>query len=91
MRKRYKEDGRGEPRMVRQLMSFKKTTPVVLGFIDTTRAGQRVQSQEQERRRQKRERNEAWSLEVNRMEGDEEEEAENETEIRERGGEACGE
>lgn len=76
MRKRWKEEGVGEPRTVKQLMGPRKVTPSVLDFIVATRAGQRAQRQQQEWRQKEKERNKEWCLEPDRIEGDKEEEAE---------------
>lgn len=71
MRKKYKE-AEEKPRTVRQLLDSRKATPVVLGFIAATWAGQRVQRQEQETERQERVKDETSGLNEDRLEEDEE-------------------
>lgn len=41
MRKKCEDESGGKPRTARQLMSSRKTTPKVLGFIAATGVGQR--------------------------------------------------
>lgn len=87
MFRKYEEHGAGEPRTVRKLMSSRKATPVVLGFIAAIRAGQRAWGEEQERQQKEQERDKAWGLEVDRLDGNEKEEAGKEREERETRGE----
>lgn len=82
-----KENGVGEQGTIKQLLSLRKATPALLGFIAVMRVEQRVQSKEQKRRQKERERDKAWSLEAERLEGDEKEETEEERDQRGRGGE----
>lgn len=67
------EDCGGKGKTVRQLMSSRKATSAVLGFIAVTRAGQRAPKQNQEQRQKERKRHEAWGLEADRLKRDEEE------------------
>lgn len=62
MRERYKKDGRGQLRTVRQLMGSRRAIPAVPGFIAATRVGQRAQRQEQEVEMQEKRKNKAWEL-----------------------------
>lgn len=50
IRKILEEDGRGQPKRVRQLIGSRKVTPVVLRFIVAKRTGQRAQKQDQEQK-----------------------------------------
>lgn len=58
MHRKCEEDGRREPRMVRQLMSSRKVMSAMLVFIVATQVGQRPQRQEQKQRQKERERDE---------------------------------
>lgn len=67
-------------------MRSRKATAAVLGFIAATRAEKRAQGQKQEEERQERERDNAWGLDAERLEGDEERVREKDEEGGERGG-----
>lgn len=69
MREKYEKDV-GNPRTVRQLLSSRKMTALVLRFIKVTRAGQRAQRQEQDIGELEQEKDEAWGLEKDKLEGD---------------------
>lgn len=84
MHKNCMEEGCGTSRTVKQLMGLKKATPTVLFFLAATRAAQRAQRQEEEMRWQERERDEAWGLDVDRLEEDDNRVAEEEMENRQK-------
>lgn len=59
MPQRWKEDGDGEPRIVKQLIGSRKATPALIGFLAATGVVQRTQRQQQEWRQKEMERDDA--------------------------------
>lgn len=58
--------------MVGQVIGSRKATPAVLNFIAATRVSKRAHRQKLEMEKQERKRVEAWGLDKNRLEEDEE-------------------
>lgn len=87
MRERCEKNGGGQPRMIKQLLSSRKTTTALLDFIAATRVAQTAQKQNQETERKQGIRDEEWGLDEDRLERDGERNTEERREDSEIGGE----
>lgn len=88
MLKAYETTVRSWSTRVKQLLGSRKAAPALLEFLAFTRVGKRTCIEDQEQKERRRRHNETWSLDEERLKGEEEREENGEMgseEVKERG------